>query len=400
MKKNYDINEEMYKHEKNELDVMHLSSQGALVLPFPPRSIWIEITTRCTLKCEFCAHRIMNRKQEDMTFETFKKIIDGIDIMLNKYGDKEITEICLTRWGEPLIHKELGKFIEYTKSKGIYTYLATNGTLLTKEKRKMILDSKLDKMNISVDTINDERHKEMMGIPIRKRIINILSFLKEKFECNAKLPIIEISMVRYTGFEREVDIFQKFFELVSTDRINLGTCFNLLGYIDYKFDKNLKTGPCINPWHCLGIYINGDCTFCLQDPNGKDTYIGNCLTQGMDEVWNGKLAQKIRKAVWNFDYGTFPVCENCNVNVYDRFQMKPFSESYINYVQRMKTVNPKNIDYEKYLYLSHLQSISSGPMIDINWDKSIKIIDEVIYEVDHGKRFFDVAKSTVKKYGK
>lgn len=398
MKKIIDINDKMYKHEKNELEAIYLSSKGELVLPFPPRSIWVEITTRCTLKCKFCAHRVMGRPQEDMPFETFKKIIDGIDGMLTRYGDKEISEVCLTRWGEPLLNKELGRFIDYTKSKHIYTYLATNGTLLTKNKREMILNSKLDKMNISVDTIHDERHRQLMGIPIKKRIINILSLFREKFEQNKKLPIIEVSMVKYTGFEKEVDMFQKFFHLISTDRVNLGTCFNLLGYIDYEFDKNLKTRPCVNPWYCLGIYVNGDCTFCLQDPVGEKTNIGNCLKEDIEKVWNGKLAQKIRKAEWNFDYDTFPACANCNVNVYDRFQIKPFSEEYILYTQRMKTINPKEIDYEKYLYLSHLQSISSGPMIDINRDRGIEIIDEVIPKIEKGQRFFDILQKTVDKY--
>jgi MoaA/NifB/PqqE/SkfB family radical SAM enzyme len=397
--KKQELNDLIYQHEKNELDAMYHSSKGSLVLPFPPRSIWVETTTRCTLKCEFCAHRNLKRKQEHIPFETFRKIIDSIDEMLTEYGDRELTEVSLTRWGEPLLNPDIGRLIRYAKSKNLYTYLPTNGTVLTKDKRNMILESGLDKMNISVDTIDDVRHKKVMGIPIRKRMINILSFFKEKFERGSKLPIVEVSMVKWPGHEKEAELFTKFFELISADRTNLGDCFNLLGYVDIEFDRAKKTRPCFNPWYCLGIYLNGDCTFCLQDPDGKATSIGNCLESSVSEVWNGPLAQKTRKAVWNYDYNTFSVCENCNVNTYDRYQIKPFSESYIEYVQRMKTVDPKGVDYEKYLYLSHLQSISSGPMIDIDWEKSISVIDEVISQIDKGdKKFFDIAKSAVKKH--
>jgi hypothetical protein len=341
----------------------------------------------------------MKRAGGTMDIALFEKIVADIHKMLEDFGDKEMTEIALTRWGEPLMHKDIARYIAIVKRYELYTYIPTNGIVMGQDKRKMLLSSGIDKMNISVDTINDERHLELMGIPIRRRIINILLLFKERFERKQQYPVIEVSMVKYPGYEKEVELFRKFFELVSADRTNVGDCFNLMGAVDFDFDPADKSAPCINPWYCIGIYWDGRATFCLQDPEGDDTCIGNCADTPLYEIWNNKEAQRIREAVWNANYAQFPACKRCNVNVYHRYQQKPFFEAFVNYAQRMRSFDATKINMPEYLYLTHLQSIKSGDMIKKDWTRSIEIIDEVISRLEkRNERFFDIAKSLVQKY--
>ncbi|MFC2156803.1 radical SAM protein [Acidobacteriota bacterium] len=401
MRLNKDIDEFAYEHEKNVLDAMWFYSDAKPICPFPPRSIWIEITTNCTLKCKFCAHRTMERSGGTMDLDLFKKVIQDINEMLIEFGDKEMTEISLTRWGEPLMQTNLDEYIAVVKEYGLYAYIPTNGTVMNAQKRKLILDSAVDKMNISVDTIEDERHLEVMGIPIHKRMINILSLFKERIEAGRQYPIVEVSMVKYSGYEKEVDLFTRFFDLVGADRTNVGDCFNLFGTIDIDFDPKDKTGPCMNPWYCLGVYFDGRATFCLQDPEGDDTCIGNLKDFSLTELWNNQRAQEIRSAVWEIDEESFPSCQNCNVNVYHRYQLKPFFEAFVDYAQRMKTLDATQIDLPEYLYLTHLQSIKSGAMLSRNRELSLNVIDEVIGRLsDKKERFFDIAQDVVTKYSK
>lgn len=397
---NTDIDAYAYRHEKNVLEAMWFYSDSKPVCPFPPRSIWIETTTNCSLKCEFCAHKTMKRPRGEMELGFFDKIIKDIRTMLDDFGDGDMTEVALTRWGEPLMLKNLGDYIKTVKDHGLYAYLPTNGTVMTERQKEMLLGSGLDKMNISVDTIMDERHQKLMGVSVRKRMINILSFFREKYARGLQRPVVEVSMVKYPGYEQEADLFRAFFEVVSADRTNIGDCFNLIGNIDIPFDPKDKGAPCMNPWYCLGIYYDGRCTFCLQDPEGEETSIGDCNTASVAEIWNSPRAQEVRQAVWNSDYGKFPTCGKCNVNVYRRYQQKPFFEAFVNYAQRMKTLDPANIDLTEYKYLTHLQSIQSGSMIAKQQERSIRIIDEVIGRLNDGnERFFDIAASVVEKYG-
>lgn len=401
MKLNRDIDEFAYKHEKNVLDAMWFYSDAKPVCPFPPRGIWMEITTLCTLKCKFCAHHKMKRERGTMELDLFRNIIDDVAGMLDKFGDRDMTEIALTRWGEPLTLKNVEEYIKIVKEHGLYAYIPTNGTVMTREKREMILDSGLDKMNISVDTIQDERHQELMGIPIGNRMINILSLFREKILSGRQHPIVEVSMVKYPGFEQEEELFRNFFELVSADRTNVGDCFNLFETVDIEWDIKDKTAPCINPWYCIGVYWDGRATFCLQDPEGDETCLGNCKDEPLSSIWNNSEAQRIREAVWNADYEAFPACRKCNVNAYRRYQQRPFFESFVNYAQRMRTLDGSRIDMPEYLYLTHLQSIKSGSMIEKDKEKSVEIIEEVIHRLEKSReRFFDIARDVIKRYGK
>jgi len=188
---------------------------------------------------------------------------------------------------------------------------------------------------------------------------------------------------------------------VGADRTNVGDCFNLFGIIDIPFKVEDKNAPCMNPWYCLGIYYDGRANFCLQDCEGDDTAIGSCKENTVAELWNNKRAQEIRLAVSSMDYDRFPPCKKCNVNVYHRYQLKPFFEYFVDYAQRMKTIDSLNINMPQYLYLSHLQSIKSGAMLNKNKELSLKVINEVIERIKPGtERFYDVAKEMVRKYGR
>lgn len=399
MELNRPVDRFTHTHERNVMQFLWESSCGQEELTYPPRSIWIEITTRCTLKCKFCAHSVMKRPGGEMGLDEFKRIIDRIRAALDAYGDPEMTEVSLTRYGEPLVHPRLAEMIAYCKQAGLYTYLPTNGTVMTAGKRSLILDSAIDKMNISVDTIDDDRHRELMGIPIQQRMRNILTLFRDKLAAGRKLPLIEVSMVKYFGWERERDLFERFFRLVGADRINCGDCFNLAGTVDFPFRAEEKTRPCFAPWFTFGVFWNGDVNFCLQDPEGTHTLIGNLLTTPLMELWNSARAREFRRAVWNGDDAGSPTCRVCNVNCYDRYQVKPFAEGFVTYCQRMKTLDPKRLDLEDYKYLSHLQSIASGAMSDRNRDRSRAVLDEALARLDTGIRFIELARALVEKHG-
>ena len=68
------------------------------------KNIYIEITRACNLKCAFCPSKDYSSK-DFITFKNFKHIIDEV---------KEYTDgIYLHVLGEPLLHQDVFKFINY-----------------------------------------------------------------------------------------------------------------------------------------------------------------------------------------------------------------------------------------------------------------------------------------------
>ena len=108
------------------------------------KNIYVEITKACNLSCKFCPSSSDNNKNEYLSFDNFKYIIEEI---------KEFTEgIYLHILGEPLLHKDLFKFIEYA-SQYLKVSVTTNGHLIKNHVADLI-NSNLYVLNISLQSIN------------------------------------------------------------------------------------------------------------------------------------------------------------------------------------------------------------------------------------------------------
>lgn len=122
---------EKFYDNKNisKIHKMFLALKLCLTNKVPIASLDVHITTACTLKCKACSHKIPYYKTENhhvMSIDEFKHELDiilkNVDCIYN----------LLLLGGEPLLHKELDKFIQYANSKKQVKriVIVTNGTLL------------------------------------------------------------------------------------------------------------------------------------------------------------------------------------------------------------------------------------------------------------------------------
>ena len=90
----------------------------------------LEINPRCNQNCRYCPVSKIPRNSHVMHWELFTKIIDE----LSEIGFAG--RLSLTRFSEPLLIKNLGKYVGYIKQKLPSSYLKmyTNGVLLDKDK--------------------------------------------------------------------------------------------------------------------------------------------------------------------------------------------------------------------------------------------------------------------------
>ena len=95
------------------------------------RRLYINVTDRCNTNCPFCCMYSGTDNRLDMTFDTFKKIVDDTG--------SEIFELQL-EGGEPLIFPKLYLFIEYAIATGrcAKVIVLTNGIELEKNLRRLV----------------------------------------------------------------------------------------------------------------------------------------------------------------------------------------------------------------------------------------------------------------------
>ncbi|MGB9235131.1 MAG: radical SAM protein [Terriglobales bacterium] len=125
---------------------------------FKPRLIFWEVTKGCNLRCIHCrATATELSSPTDLPTSRALEIIDQIAAFANP--------ILVLSGGEPLYRSDIFQLASYAKDKGLRVALATNGTLVTKEVARMISDSGVKRVSISLDGADAMTHDTFRGIP-------------------------------------------------------------------------------------------------------------------------------------------------------------------------------------------------------------------------------------------
>jgi radical SAM protein with 4Fe4S-binding SPASM domain len=123
-----------------------------------PRLIFWEVTKGCNLRCIHCrATATELSSPSDLSTRTALGIIDQIA----SFG----SPILVLSGGEPLYRSDIFQLARYATDKGLRVALATNGTLVTKEVARMIVDSGVRRVSISLDGADASTHDSFRGIP-------------------------------------------------------------------------------------------------------------------------------------------------------------------------------------------------------------------------------------------
>ena len=123
-----------------------------------PRLIFWELTKGCNLRCIHCrASATELSSPSDLSTQAARDIIDQIA--------EVSTPILVLSGGEPLFRSDIFQLARYGTDKGLRVALATNGTLVTKHVARMIVDSGVQRVAISLDGADALTHDTFRGIP-------------------------------------------------------------------------------------------------------------------------------------------------------------------------------------------------------------------------------------------
>lgn len=299
-----------------------------IVPPYYPRSVYVEPTNRCVLKCKFCMHNgRMTRDLGFMDFELYKKIIDDIK--------NEIKQVDLLGQGEPLLHKDIVKMVEYAKENNLRANILTNGVLLTEGKMNELVKAGLDNLHISFDCANKDLWIKYKGGTTEayertyKNVLKAIEIVKEHGH-----PRLGIYLIKYgeniNHIKEHLDFWNH--KLDGIGNASVQDLINMWGLNDddpslgwYReltkeiTDNNIgdKDFPvCFSPWVNCVIYWDGRVNASTYDANGR-MIVGDVKEDSFLDIWKNEKFKQYRKwcvkRIFDDNGINGVICKKCNL---------------------------------------------------------------------------------------
>ncbi|MDR0917878.1 MAG: SPASM domain-containing protein [Oscillospiraceae bacterium] len=292
------------------------------VLPLDtPYSIYIDPASSCNFACGFCACGRANiknwaehRKVGLMDFNLFTKVIDDISCFPDK-----VKAIHLYKEGEPLLNPRLPEMVEYVKRKEVTNRVdfVSNVSLLTHEKSLQLIEAGLDRINISIEGMDDDLYEKNAGVrfSFEKIVDNVRFFYEHKKNSIMLVKIPDSFLGNYT----QQQFFDTFGDICDEIAIEYPSgCWPEFEYdtggVPIKTVSGLKTySNNICPTIFYGTTVNSDGTVsaCYVDWNRK-VLVGDAKNESLVDIWNGEKLRDLRLRHLRLELPNIPVCQSCN----------------------------------------------------------------------------------------
>ena len=233
----------------------------------------ISVTDRCNFRCLYCM------PEEGVPLKKHEEILSYDEIAeIAKAGAKlGLKKIRLTG-GEPLVRRDLHKLVKMIASiKEIEEIaLTTNGVLLPQQAKELKVAG-LNRVNISLDTLNPEKFRKITRIG---NLEDVLKGIDAAIE--AGLHPVKINFVRIPGVnEEDEDEVRKY-------------CIDKNLQLRFIRQMNLKTGE----FDAVEGGYGGICEICNRLRLTADGFIVPCLHSGLRyNVRELGIGEAFRKAV-------------------------------------------------------------------------------------------------------
>jgi radical SAM protein with 4Fe4S-binding SPASM domain len=274
--------------------------------PPVPKSVKIEISSRCNYRCSYCALKTRKGVAPDMDFDFFKRISTEMrDIGINEFGVFYI--------GEPFTNPGLlVDCITFLKRdlKVPYVFLTTNGSLANGTKVKAVMKAGLDSLKYSVNFSDAEQFRSMSGVKDEGQFhsslksIKVAREIRDSFKYGTKIyassimydpdqerrmkPLLKEHVLPYVDEHYWLPLFNDtaaFPNRPKSERIG-----NVAGYHD-----PVDPLPCWAVFTAAHVLVDGRLTACCHDATGQWA-MGDLRKQSFMEAWHSEEYRVLRNA--------------------------------------------------------------------------------------------------------
>lgn len=316
--------------------------------PFKPLYVKMKIVYGCNLKCEMCNHW-REKREPPLRAERLLEVIHELAAL----GTRKIH----LSGGEPMLRLETPSLVQQAAMLDIRVTMTTNGTLITKEKAKQLIEGGLRGVNVSIDSPLRKTHEKIRGVAGSFKAALKAIELFQRYRHKGKLTIrinTVVSRSNYTTLETLPDLAHQ----LGVDGINLiavddhcgeslsmrkkdillfnseiaprlaerALAFGLILSDEEAFpfgrsQSEVRLGragryafgyydtrPCYAPWLHSLIDFNGNVYVCCMTRE-RIPPLGNVLKQSFEEIWKSAAYRRIRL---NMHPPALAPCKRCD----------------------------------------------------------------------------------------
>lgn len=271
------------------------------LVPAPPVLLNMGITNDCNLNCDFCFHgnHIVHgekmRNKGYMSYDLFSKILDQ--------ASGWVTNIDIDLFGEPTLHPLFFEMAALAVQKGFAVQIWTNGTLLTEQNAKRLIEIGPASIVFSMEG-GSSGNNEMLRVGSRSRqveenLVNCISFRKKS---KKKSPMILVSGLALDQLAGQKAAHNERFVRIGVDHTLwlpptnwTGSLRSPQGSVNNPLPLPI-TELCKYPWTVLAVDWDGEVIACCEDFNSKNS-LGNVNSESLKSIWKGEKINILRKAL-------------------------------------------------------------------------------------------------------
>ncbi len=288
-----------------------------------PFSLSVEPTTTCNLKCPHCPSglRQFTRPTGAMDDVLFGNILRELAPSLGY--------LLFYFQGEPYLNI---KFLEWAKEayqRRIFTATSTNAHYLSPELSERTVRSKLSKLIVSVDGVNQTSYaKYRIGGKLEKVSEGIQNLLRVRKKLKSLTPFVQLQFIVFRHNEDQVEEVKRLGKLWGVDEVGIKTAQiydyqNGDAFIPHneKLSRYRKTvagkyviknqllDHCWRMWHSAVVTWDGRVVPCCFDKDASHQ-MGDLREKTFEEIWFGEQYQQFREQLFR-NRSEIDICKNC-----------------------------------------------------------------------------------------
>ena len=287
-------------------EAYHRAQRGEAPEGFPLQ-VDFELNSTCQMKCAHCTHGVETVAKRELSYESFARAIDEGQ----RHG---LCSIKLNYINEPLLRRDLARFVRYAKGRGVLNvYFATNGLLLTRERAAELMDAGLSKVMVSLDattaaTFSLMRRSTKLA-DIERNIRGVLELRRER---GTTWPLVRVNFLRTPDNQHEARAFVDRWEGI-VDSVGFQRQVRMPGVVDDLLGEDGSEGEafrCSFLSKLLVVDSGGDilpcCTF-----SGREMAVGNIEGTTLEEAWRSERRRALARLHAEGKALTNPTCAHC-----------------------------------------------------------------------------------------
>ena len=310
---------------KEKLSNFYYPNEEAISLPLV---IMVEPTNVCNLQCSICYTQKHIKDRHFLSLPDFENTINQFPA---------IRELIFCGIGEPFLNKDLFGMINMARNKGVpFINLITNGKLLDAQNSEKIINSGINRIQVSVHSFNPDifaqiRNEDPANLKTLEENIKKLVSLKKK--SGAPLKICCNAVITKLNFNGLLEFVRRGKDL-GVDRIEfiqLSTYSNLIKDINAPLGRMSKLakdarrlarklnievgflngneyGRCYQLWDFMTVYSDGNISPCNGIFPTENIEVGNIFREPIRKIWNSEKYRGLRRLVRK---GRLENCKYC-----------------------------------------------------------------------------------------